>query len=114
MRPETFMHVPVGGGMSTLSIAVEEKDDGFHTSVGVSFCSPRDHFVKAKGRLIAENRRKSNSAYRFSAVLAKTEKVKDAVFQMFIDRCLGRYFEGTRGVVPSWVRKSIQRGYYGF
>lgn len=112
MRPETFMHVAVGGGTVTLSIGVDEKDDGFHTAVGVSFCSPRDHFVKAKGRLISERRRNSDSAYRFTTVIPKSEKIKDAVFQMFISRCAGRFFSPDRGIIPSWARKAALHGWY--
>jgi hypothetical protein len=51
----TFLHMRLGQGMVTCAIRWSP-DDEEELEVGVSFCSPKDQFVKRKGRDIAESR----------------------------------------------------------
>jgi hypothetical protein len=49
-----YMHLPIGGGRVTVAV----RSVTGTLTVGFSWCSPRDQFVKAKGRQIAEARRR--------------------------------------------------------
>lgn len=58
---DTFSHMNLGRGKATLAIRVKGDD----VEVGVSFCSPRDQFSKARGRLLAEGRLNNKRGFYF-------------------------------------------------
>ncbi len=98
----TFSHVKLGEGYATLAIRETTYDDGKPTTLelGVSWCSPNDHFSRPKGRLVATGRLNSKRGYYHSVPRAPDVKLKaqaDSVInKLLVDKNVWDRF-------PDWV-----------
>lgn len=78
----TFLHMRLGQGMVTCAIRWCPEDRNV-IEVGVSFCSPKDQFVKRKGRDIAESRLlKYGRRNKFSLVPDPEIRIKSQVHDL--------------------------------
>lgn len=104
VRKASFMHLSCGKGRATLAIMLN-KDEG-RIYVGVSFCSPKDHFRKKDGRIKAVDRLNLKPpGYYFTFKYDGDKRVKDQVFSFWRDM-LRTYTLCRGGSVrfPGWVR----------
>ena len=51
-----YMTTRTRSNPGVVCIAIKQETGASPLRIGMSFCSPRDHFIKKKGRLIATNR----------------------------------------------------------
>lgn len=108
---DTFMYVNLGEkGRATLSIGIEEKLDDYKVTVAVAFCSPHDTFSKNFGRSKALGRRlANNNPFVFTVAVPKNEKIKQAVYDRFMQKCESKFFSMEHfkiALTPQWVRKA--------
>jgi len=69
--------------------------DNVHLCIGLAWCSPRDQFCRAKGRLIAEGRLKSDKSCigdMYERKILEEQPVQDVVFSLI----------ETHASVPNW------------
>jgi len=101
---ETYEHLFVGEGRVTLAIL---KQEGGKIQVGVSFCSPKDQFVKSRGRKISLGRAKANSVYSFN--FAETDESlmhnKQIAVHEFIKMATADSL-----LFPAWVYRAAKDG----
>jgi len=101
-KTETYEHLFVGKGRVTLAIVV----DGETVKVGMAFCSPKDQFVKIRGRQIARGRALAGSfnSFEFKSVGGLVENKRQA-FDEFMT-----ISSNNDGSIPCWAVKSIAVG----
>lgn len=106
-KNETYEHLYVGEGRVTLAILSNEEVG--RATVGVAFCSPKDRFVRAKGRLIAKGRAQASAhlSYNFSMVNNSYIDNKLKAVDEFGKWCLLN-LEVTE--IPVWAADAIARG----
>jgi hypothetical protein len=80
--PFTFLHAPLGQGIVTCAIRWSPKDPKV-VEVGLSFCSPKDQFVKRRGRSIATARiMKQDCKNRFSFIPDPELRLKSQILDL--------------------------------
>ena len=62
-----YMHIKAAGGVITIAW---EKESGVFYRAGVSFCSPRDHWDRKKGNLIAAWRARKMTGNNWAFVVS--------------------------------------------
>lgn len=93
----TFSHIPLGKGRATLAIQVE----GDNLEIGVAFCSPKDQFSKAKGRMIAEGRLKAKHGFYMKIGRNPDEKLKDQARRVVVTLVKNVKTH----MIPRWAKK---------
>lgn len=76
-----YMHLKHAAGRITVAFQVEEKI----AKVALAFCSPRDQFSRARGRLISEGRLKADKVALHVTLAEDTrakEQVQEALMQV--------------------------------
>lgn len=91
----TYMYPFLGKGR--VSLAIYHDRNTKDTLVGVAYSSPKDRFVRKKGRVIAAGRASVGSLLSFDFKLDSNKRLKEQVFEKFLQ------FNKTRG--PNWARK---------
>jgi hypothetical protein len=114
LTPSTFMHVKLGKGIATIALHIDPKDDGTKVTASVAFCSPKDHFIKKKGRMIATGRLSSGSVFNFTLVVDKGNFIKDTVHKYFMHKLEGKWLVDPMNScrvteVPSWARRAAKK-----
>lgn len=91
-------------GIGKVTVAMHVDNDT--VNVGMSFCSPKDHFSKKKGRTIALARLNNGSKKNFTIKLANGHPgLKKKVYLTFLQICMRGWFtENCK--VPGWIRKA--------
>lgn len=104
---ETFAHYKLGGGYATLSVSVNEGA----AKVGVSFCSPRDQFIKDRGRKVATTRRDLGAEVSYTFGFKRDQKAYPRLCDQLINEFktfVAMKRDGKR-MAPRWaVRKAAQ------
>lgn len=103
-RQETYEHLFVGKGRVTLAVLRDGKGG---VKVGISFCSPKDQFARARGRKIALGRASADSvySYSFSEVDQTLVGNKKEAVSRFIEMATKDEF-----LFPAWVYRAVGRG----
>jgi len=99
MRKTNTYYVYFGNrqrGCGVLTASCRELDSGT-LGVGLAYCSPKDQFVKAKGRMIADARRTSR------ACILVDRREGQSLFEALVDELNGVIAAGQR--TPKWLRK---------
>lgn len=110
MRP-IFMHLRRGNGVVTLAgVLTQMGDSRQYCSVGVAFCSPKDRFAKAKGRMIALARaNKLNSQFQWGFETTGVENLREEVYLRFFN-IFSAYANNPDKdhPVPNWFAKYLR------
>ena len=89
-------------GVITAAVELDgdSSDTGLVVNFGLAFCSPKDPFIKVKGRRIAEGRLRTRRGPQYFTVIDHREDVSvyDAVMES-INEILGE------GNVPRWAKQ---------
>lgn len=103
-----YMHMVMGNGHVTCAIdhPIHSKVSGL-VHVGVAFCSPKDIFVKSKGREKAVGRLRTHGPMTFSFTSAIgvpfKAQVHDILFAMANGEVLDNVFN-LKVAIPNWAQ----------
>jgi len=113
----TFLHFHIGRGRVTAAVARNEHIPNLY-DVGLAFCSPKDQFVKANGRRIAEERLQGSIGFGTGVhvmiirvpeqLAANRSDFKDVIKNAIVNNVLGVYDPNVIvdiGIAPTWARK---------
>lgn len=97
MRPPRFRHYNLGPGQVTVAVTSVPVGSGEQSEVyfGLAYCSPKDQFRKAKGRLIAEGRMLKHCNYPLVVPTntSLTEKFDMVLLNQLMSDCLPQWAE---------------------
>jgi len=93
-----FMHIKLGSGYATIAI----HSNGLVAEYATAFCSPKDQFVRRKGRLIAEGRLAAHRDWAQVSYSAVDKDMKRKVKEDFIAS-----IKHAPEDFPSWVQKQV-------
>lgn len=101
-------NTPQGIGYACFSIDWErsERWSGVATllsyKIGVAFCSPKDSFIKERGRSIAANRSSGRKNITGTIPSAETGFITDADFVLILDEVMPT-------CAPGWAKRAFNR-----
>lgn len=101
----------VGYASFAFNKKIEVKDDGqFEYVLGMSFCSPKDSFIKSIGRAKAEHRLSGKRTRKPIVGVVNVDKTRNSLSNKDFWTILDNAIANNEGEFPRWALKSWKNG----